>query len=517
MRIKSFLSILCGIIIISQNPTNAQDTSKPIKIKSIEVEGATIFPSAVLTNLIDSKIDTYQDFEDLNQLTNIITNFYVKQGYITSGAFLSQQDISNGVVRVQILEGRLEALEIEGLTGLKEDYIFYHFETLMGEVFSLPRLEIALDRLRADTAIERVSARLIPGNSKTNSILLLDIEESKLIESRFTFNNYASAAIGELQGVVFLSHRNLLGLRDRVKGQFNFTEGFLSYNLEYSLPLNRYGTSIIFGYRNGESRIIEEPFDDVDIRAEADILSLRLNQTIARSLKTQSNLSLSFERSEVETFVLDTPYSIGSGPIDGLSQLSVLRLEGDFLRRSSQNIFFLRTQLSLGVDLLEVTVNQTEPDGLFLSWFGQFEWVTTLNQDRSILLITRLASQLTPDSLLPFEKFSLGGVNKVRGYRRSRAIGDNAILAGVELSFSLFDDPTGVGKFNLTPFVDFARVWDNDSDLAQSLFSLGLGFDWRFREQLALNFDFAIPLTDVQDLGDSLSDRGIFFSLEFSP
>ena len=66
-----------------------------------------------------------------------------------------------------------------------------------------------------------------------------------------------------------------------------------------------------------------------------------------------------------------------------------------------------------GLDIFNATVNDTGTDGQFFSWLGQFQWVEQFPP--GLLLVTQLNSQLTPDSLLPLEKFSVGGVDTVRG------------------------------------------------------------------------------------------------------
>ncbi len=126
-----------------------------------------------------------------------------------------------------------------------------------------------------------------------------------------------------------------------------------------------------------------------------------------------------------------------------------------------------------------------------------------------IVLITRLAAQLTPDSLLPFEQFTLGGTSTVRGYRRNYSLGDNGLVATVEVSFTVAPD------LKLIPFIDIGRVWDTDGDFAQSLTSIGLGIDWQPTDSFLVELDLAVPLSDVEDRGDSLSDEGISFSVRW--
>lgn len=324
------------------------------------------------------------------------------------------------------------------------------------------------------------------------------------------FNNHASPTIGEFRGVVTLAHNNLLGLRDRAFAQLDLSDGFTAYELNYTLPLNYQGTAISIGYRNGDSGIVEEPLDELDIRADAETLSFQLTQELARSVTTQSSVSLILDLGKSKTFLFKTqPFSFADGPQDGRSKLSVFRLQGDWIKRSDTDILSLRSRLSLGVDLFSATVNEDATDGLFLSWLGQAQYAVVVDKELNIVLITRLAAQLTPDSLLPFEQFTLGGTSTVRGYRRNYSLGDNGLVATVEVSFTVAPD------LKLIPFIDIGRVWDTDGDFAQSLTSIGLGIDWQPTDSFLVELDLAVPLSDVEKRGNSLSDEGISFSVRW--
>lgn len=52
-------------------------------------------------------------------------------------------------------------------------------------------------------------------------------------------------------------------------------------------------------------------------------------------------------------------------------------------------------------------MNDSGTDGRFFSWLGQFQWVRRVS-DRNVVLAS-INTQLTPDSLLSLERFSIGG------------------------------------------------------------------------------------------------------------
>lgn len=487
--------------------------AKPIQ--EIRIEGATVFSTQEIDDLIAPYLEQELNQQKLQELTTKLTSLYVENGYITSGAFLPEQEIIDGIVIVEVIEGKLKRVEIEGLKRLKEGYINSYFQELTQSIFNTNKLREALESLQVDPLIEKVQVDLSESNS--SSLLLLEIEEAPVIQSSLTVNNRASPTVGEVRGVARLSHQNLLGLRDRAFVQYDLTEGFSTYEFNYAIPLNYKGTAISLGYRGGESRIIEEPLDDVNIRSETDTFSVKLTQQLARSITTESSVSLIFDMSESRLFILDDqPFAFPGSPKDGVSKLSVLRLRGDWLKRSDYNIISLSSQVSLGVDLFDATINENAPDGSFFAWRGQIQYAQRLDKDGNIVLISRLATQLASDSLLSFEKFALGGATTVRGYRHNFFLTDNGVVGTVAVAFTVFDDE-GWGKFKLIPFVDAGRAWNANGDFAQSLTSAGVGFDWQLRDSLFIGLSIGIPLTDVEDRGDSLSDSGIHFSVQWKP
>lgn len=489
--------------------------ARSIPIKQIKIDGNTVLIPEI-NNLLANYQERGIDRQQLPQVVAAINNLYLERGYITSGAFLPQQKIIDGIAIVRVVEGKLENIEIDGLKRLRKNYINSRFRKVSEGVFNINNLQKALESLQVDPLIENVRAELVSGTESNTSILLVDIEEASVLEGSLTVNNWASPTIGEIRGIATLTHQNLLGFGDRAFAQYDLTEGFSNYRLEYRFPLNYRGTAIQLGYREGESRIIESPFDDADIRAEADTFSFSLIQTLLRSPNTESSLSLSFERSTSRTFIFeDMPFSFSDGPENGRFQLSVLRFSGDWLKRLDQSVISLISQLNFGLDLFDATINDNEPDGIFFSWLGQAQWARALNQERDIILITRLVTQLTPHSLLPLEKFTLGGATTVRGYRENRLVGDNGILGSVELAFSVIEDEWG--ELKLIPFFDLGRVWDVDGDFSQTLASLGLGLDWQFRNFVSFQLNFGLPLTDLEPDRDSLSDNGISFSVQLTP
>jgi hemolysin activation/secretion protein len=123
-----------------------------------------------VTRLSSKQLDTivrpYEErplgVSDINVLMGALTQAYVKKGYITTRVYLPQQNIQNGVLRLRVLEGRLEAFSSRGL---KRSQLFTAFPILPGDIIRLAGLEQGLDQLERPSSV-RATTELIPGGRK---------------------------------------------------------------------------------------------------------------------------------------------------------------------------------------------------------------------------------------------------------------------------------------------------------------------------------------------------------------
>jgi len=173
-----------------------------------------------------------------------------------------------------------------------------------------------------------------------------------------------------------------------------------------------------------------------------------------------------------------------------------------------------------GLDWLEATVNDEEPDSRFFAWRGQGQWVRLLAPDTLFLL--RGDVQLTGDSLLALEQFGLGGAESVRGYRQDALLTDSGALLSAELRLPLLRVPEINGRLQLAPFMDVGTGWNADrsqrsDNLPDTLVGVGLGMLWRQGDRLSIRVDWGIPLVELEGSGDSLQESGIYFSVIYAP
>ncbi|PSB16633.1 ShlB/FhaC/HecB family hemolysin secretion/activation protein [Phormidesmis priestleyi ULC007] len=484
-------------------------------IKKVEVSGNTVLQREI-TALVKQYEGKKATFEDILNLRAKITQLYTDAGYITSGAFLlNNQALDQGIVRIKVVEGELEQIEISGLTRLRDRYVRSRLERATKPPLNRRPLEEALQLLQLDPLIAQVNAELTAGTAPGRNRLRVSLREAPPFHAGVAIANDQSPSIGEVSGSVFASHDNLLGFGDRLTANYSRTEALDLYNFSYTVPFNSLNGTASISYGNNASEIIEEPFQDLGIRSKTRTLSFSVRQPVQRSPRSEFALGVGLDLRRSQTFILDDiPFSFSEGPDNGESKVTVIRFFQDWTNRGSTRVLAARSQFSFGINAFDATINDIGTDGRFFSWLGQFQWVQQVSP--RVVLISRLAAQLTPDSLLSLERFSLGGVDTVRGYRQNQLVSDNGVVGSLELRIPLTNNPS---ILQLTPFVEVGSGWNNRgvNPDPQTIASLGVGLRWLISPGFDVRVDYGIPLVSIDQSGNSLQDSGIYFSLRYQP
>ena len=356
-------------------------------VKEIQVKGNSVLEDEI-NELIQPLENKQISLEQLLQLRSQITQLYAKQGYISSGAFIpNNQNVADGIVEIQIVEGELEDIAITGLQRLRKSYVRSRIQRFAKKPLNQNRLEQALQLLQIDPVIQRVNAELVAGSVPGNNILQIQITEAKPFHAGVIFANNQSPSVGAEQASVFVTHDNVLGFADKFSAEYGVTEGLDLYNINYSIPLNSLNGTVGVRFSNTDSRIIEDDFNDLDIRSETETLSFNLRQPLIYTTNNELALGLAFDLRRSRTFILDDiPFSFTEGPEQGESKLSVIRFSQDWLRRNANSVLAARSQFSVGIDAFDSTVYDSGTVGRFVAWGGHFQWVQRLSP--RILILT---------------------------------------------------------------------------------------------------------------------------------
>ncbi len=491
---------------------------KQIFVKKFQVVGSSVFSQQELNKAIKSYRDRPLTLPELFQARSTITKLYTDQGYVNSGAYIPPQELNNGTVKIAVLEGKLEGINISGTKHLSDKYISSRIETAAGTPVNLESLLSALQLLRLNPLVENVSAELSAGISPGTSLLDIKINEADVFNVSTSFNNNRSPSVGSNQRSVGLNQGNLLGFGDQFNFNYTNTSGSNSFDVAYALPINSKNGTIKAGFGTNSNNIIEEPFNVLDIQSKSRYYELNLRQPLILKPNQEFAIGLSLARTESETSLLDNDSQLSRGANeDGETKISAIRLFQEYINRNDKKVLALRSQFSFGVDTLNATINDNgEPDSTFFAWRGQSQWVRKLGED--FLFLLRGDIQLSGGALVPLEQFRVGGVNSARGYRQDLILGDNGIFTSAELRIPVLRFKKIDGLVQIAPFFDFGTVWNSDElEVDNSaLPSIGVGLNFSTGTNFNARLDWGIPLVNVETEGNSLQEDGIYFSLDYN-
>ncbi|MOA44470.1 POTRA domain, ShlB-type [compost metagenome] len=78
----------------------------------IRLEGSTVLDAKVQANLTTAYLNTCMGLSHINALIRAVSQWYLAKSYITSRAFLPEQDLAGGILTLGVLEGRVEVTVI---------------------------------------------------------------------------------------------------------------------------------------------------------------------------------------------------------------------------------------------------------------------------------------------------------------------------------------------------------------------------------------------------------------------
>jgi len=83
-------------------------------LKSVEVSGATIFKTEDFRPAYEQFINKTVTFKDLQTIVDKIKHKYKEKGYLTTTAYIPEQNLSEGALKITVAEGKLGNVNVEG-------------------------------------------------------------------------------------------------------------------------------------------------------------------------------------------------------------------------------------------------------------------------------------------------------------------------------------------------------------------------------------------------------------------
>jgi filamentous hemagglutinin family protein len=513
-----------NILIASTEPQSSlTKVPERINVDRFEVKGNKAFSSEKLAEVLAPFTGKPLSFSELLQARSAITKYYTERGYITSGAYIPPQKLQNKVVKIQIVEGYLEDIEITGNRRLNSDYFKDRLERVSNSL-QQEELLAALQLLQQDPLIANISAELEAGTSPGANVLTVEVKEADSFKTPILLDNRRTPSVGSFRRQLAIAQGNLLGFGDKLFLAYSNTEGSNAFDGSYTFPLNARNSTLTLSGGVSESEVVEEPFNQLNILGDSHYYELSLRQPLIQTPTQEFALGITASRRESDISSLLEEFDVSPSELSpgadesGQTQVSVLRFFQEWTNRNSREVLAARSQFNLGLGVFDATVNEDAPDSRFLAWQGQAQWTRQLASDT--LFLIRGGIQLSTTSLLSSEQLGLGGLETVRGYRQDVLLTDNAAFASAEIRLPVLRIDQINSVLQLAPFFDVGTAWNNgkqkDSIEPNTLASIGLGLRLLFNSFTA-RLDWGIPLISVDSDKKTWQENGLYFSVEYSP
>ncbi|MBR8835579.1 MAG: ShlB/FhaC/HecB family hemolysin secretion/activation protein [Stigonema ocellatum SAG 48.90 = DSM 106950] len=500
------------------------ENAQTIIVKKFAVTGSTVFSQEDFAKITAPYTNHPITLKELFQLRSEITDLYIRNEYITSGAYIPPQKHQDGIVEIRIVEGGVEDIKVTGTRRLNPNYVRSRLAIATNKPLKRDSLLEALQLLQLNPLIKTLSAELSAGTTSGQNLLEVRLYEADTFNTKIVLDNGRSPAVGSFSRKIQVNEANLLGWGDGISASYTNTDGSDAYDFNYTLPINARNGNLSFSYGTSNNHVIEKPFSVLDIQSNSDYYELTLRQPIIQKPTHELALGLTASHRETQASFLNgqLPFPSSGADYEGRTRITAVRFFQEWTNRSSQQVFALRSQLSIGIDAFNATINNNSPDSRFFAWRGQAQWVRLLAPDT--LLLLRGDLQLADRPLLPFEQISIGGQDNVRGYRQDALLTDNGVFASAEVRVPIVRFWSNKNILQLAPFVDFGSGWNNSGRSGSTqlstntLVSTGLGLRLQLENYLTVRFDWGIPLVSVSSENkNSWQENGLYFSIIANP
>ncbi len=405
-------------------------------------------------------IDDYPEgltIDDFRELTDQIRRYYRKRGLFLARAYVPEQNITDQHVTINVLEGLLEDVVLDGSDVYTPNTLKKPFARLIDRPVEYRHIESALLQA-ADSPGIRFQAVFTPGKEAGGSILKLNTVKEQRVNAGLWLDNYGSQYTGKyrlrLSGTINNISSSADYLRMTLLKTFNPSNS-IYYAVDYERPLNRWNAFVGFDVSNNVFEVGQE-FEELDIRGDSNAIGIHMRKVFVRQRDRNLFARLALRKKTSSSDQAST--NIGE---DELTVLSLgLHYNGDseWLLRGNHSA---EMHYSQGLpDILGAMGSESSN----ISRGGDFNKINLRYTHRYLLQKNQVVKiqyrgQFSSDPLSSIEQSALGGPNSIRAYPVSEVLMDSSHIVNLEWqarSAQIEEELTWLKNFQFGAYYDFA-------------------------------------------------------------
>lgn len=439
--------------------------------------------------------------QDVEAARSALQALYDGKGFPTVSVAIPEQDASTGLVTLQVNEQKIGRLRVNGAEYFSPDDIERAAPSLArGQVPNFKDVQRDIVALN-QWPDRRVTPEIKAGATPNTVDVDLNVDDSLPLHGSLELNNRNSANTTEQRLAASLRYDNLwqrghsISLSAQTAPQRR--EDAQVFSASY---LARFGGSpfslLAYAVRSKSDIAV---VGDLNVIGNGTLAGLRLMRSFGAREGFFHSLSLGLDYKDFNENLVQGA-DRGSVPIEYLP-ISV-NYNADWVKQGSVSDLALSAVFNLrgvGDDRAAFDAKrfQAQPNFFYLRASGSHTW----KFDGDAQLMLRLQSQFAGEPLISNEQFSIGGLDSVRGYYESEALGDMGAAATVEARTPSFADSLGeaLQELRLRAFVDagYTRINDPlpDQLRSETLVSAGVGASLKAFGHFNGSVDLAKPLS----------------------
>ena len=444
-----------------------QDTDRCIQVNSIRLLGAEILDPSDLQVITSDYENSCLNIGQLEELLQKLNDLFRDAGFVTSRAYLPEQDMRDGILEIRVLQGRVEALTLGENGSPERRQLYFAFPLAEGEVLNLRDIEQGLEQMNR-LASNDAKMTIEPGQEAGTSIIAVQNQTSRQFRIEMGRDNSGTNSTGTLKNTANIFVDNVLSLND--SWGFYFSDNARGFN-QTRRSTSATGTlTIPFGYSTlsysssyyGYKTLVEGEVQSFTTTGLSTTDALELSHILHRDQSSKTRMDVGLTRKKSRNFLDDVR-------LDSSRNLSIGHLALAHSRRVLEGVLSTEIRHERGLRLLHA--KEDEPDQDSAAEKAQFrKWILEASYSRPFKLtknanLTWSSStswQYAPDNLFGTEQIGVGGQYSVRGFREDTLSGDTGgywrnefSLTGIKQDWGLFDPVVGT----LTPYLAYDWGW----------------------------------------------------------
>ncbi|MEY2994742.1 MAG: hypothetical protein RL357_1677, partial [Pseudomonadota bacterium] len=414
-------------------PMSSQSEGPRFVIQRFDFIGLTLLSESELRRALDSWLGRELTFADLQKALTRVTDLYEEKGW-TVRPQLPEQDVGDGVVTVQLIEGKLgEVAVVNEDTPISTQQIkgILTARQRPGDPLRIDALTRGLAVLN-DLPGLSAQAALKPGADLGFSDVLAIVKPSPGLTGSVMADNFGAKSTGQLRITGSWSWNNPNHLGDQTQLSLMGSEGSIYGRLVYSRPIGFDGWRAQASHSQLQYSLLGE-FSDLSASGLAVTNELGLTYPIKREAESNLTLSIDVTRSRY----VNTEVEVRSQRELSFAALGLSGDQTDAWMGGGSNAFGINLthgQATRVTDLCGCSPPTTQS-------FTALEFNGSRLQRLvgSTTLRVFFSGQLAANNLDSSQKFGLGGTNGVRAYAASEA---SLTMSGTTVSNREYDGST---------------------------------------------------------------------------